>query len=313
MSDFHVRSDSVNVEQIMEQIRARIREKRGTDYTEQDIRDLAAVKLEKVLDPRGVRSDILAEFRRTETERVAADLPNYSFESETIYESHRSVLRGIRRLLQPILKLFFNPNRLIQALNIQSKLNTMLIERDATRRGRDQLQYELLHNLVIETTRLSIEVKNLKMQLDSFGSRLDFSERRVRALEGVVVYKPSAEEVGAPAPAASGPTPPPETPMTGAPAGAPQGEGPGQRSRRRRRRRGRRGTGPAAVLMGVRPGEAAPGSDSATAPEADAFHGGTAEPAEHPAANAEPGASADLAQPADGEAFRDAPESDDQQ
>ena len=29
MADFNVRSDSVNVEQIMEQIRARIREKRG--------------------------------------------------------------------------------------------------------------------------------------------------------------------------------------------------------------------------------------------------------------------------------------------
>ena len=34
MPDFNVRSDSVNVEQIMEQIRARIREKRGVDYTE---------------------------------------------------------------------------------------------------------------------------------------------------------------------------------------------------------------------------------------------------------------------------------------
>ena len=58
------RSDSVNVEQIMEQIRARIREKRGVDYTEQQIRELAAVKLEKFLDPRGVRSDLLEQFRR---------------------------------------------------------------------------------------------------------------------------------------------------------------------------------------------------------------------------------------------------------
>ena len=59
MPDFNVRSDSVNVEQIMEQIRARIREKRGVDYTEQEIHQLAAVKLEKFLDPRGVRSDLL--------------------------------------------------------------------------------------------------------------------------------------------------------------------------------------------------------------------------------------------------------------
>ena len=33
MPDFNVRSDSVNVEQIMEQIRVRIREKRGVDDT----------------------------------------------------------------------------------------------------------------------------------------------------------------------------------------------------------------------------------------------------------------------------------------
>ena len=63
MADLHVRSDSVDVEQIMRQIRTRIREKRGVDYTEQQIRELAAVKLEKFLDPRGVRSDLLEQFK----------------------------------------------------------------------------------------------------------------------------------------------------------------------------------------------------------------------------------------------------------
>ena len=72
MPDFNVRSDSVNVEQIMEQIRARIREKRGVDYTEQQIRELAAVKLEKFLDPRGVRSDLLEQFRRAQPPYAAA-------------------------------------------------------------------------------------------------------------------------------------------------------------------------------------------------------------------------------------------------
>ena len=71
MPDFNVRSDSVNVEQIMEQIRARIREKRGVDYTEQQIRELAAVKLEKFLDPRGVRSDLLEQFRKRAAGRTS--------------------------------------------------------------------------------------------------------------------------------------------------------------------------------------------------------------------------------------------------
>src|SRR6202040_3771563 len=199
MSDFNVRSDSVNVEQIMEQIRARIREKRGVDYTEQQIRELAAVKLEKFLDPRGVRSDLLEQFRRAQPAYAPPELPNFAFEDQTLYESTRPPLRWIRRLLQPLVKLFFNPNPLIGALHIQSQLNTMYSEREArreaTRKAFDHLQYELMHNLVIETTRMSIEVKNLKMRVESLASRLEFNERRARALEGVVAYRPAEDHL----------------------------------------------------------------------------------------------------------------------
>ena len=64
MADFNVRADAVDVEQIMRQIRGRIRDKRGVDYTEEQIQELAKVKLEKFLDPRGVRSDLLEQFRQ---------------------------------------------------------------------------------------------------------------------------------------------------------------------------------------------------------------------------------------------------------
>jgi hypothetical protein len=198
MADFSVRSDSVNVEQVMEQIRARIREKRGVDYTEQQIRELAAVKLEKFLDPRGVRSDLLDQFRKAQPAYQPPELPNFAFEEATLFETHRAPIRWLRKLLLPILKLFFNPNPLIQALHIQSQLNTMNAEREARReaerRQLDQLYYELIHNLVLETTRLGIDVKNLKMRLESVSSRLEFNERRARALESVVVYKPAGGE-----------------------------------------------------------------------------------------------------------------------
>src|SRR5215471_20071642 len=105
MPDFSVRSDSVNVEQL----RARIREKRGVDYTEEQIRELASVKLQKFLDPRGVRSDLLDQFRKTQPPYQPPDIPNYAFEENTLFDSHRAPLRAIRRLLKPILKLFFNP------------------------------------------------------------------------------------------------------------------------------------------------------------------------------------------------------------
>ena len=312
MADFNIRSDSVNVEQIMEQIRARIRDKRGVDYTEQQIHELAAVKMEKFLDPRGVRSDLLEEFRRMRPPIDPPVRPNYVFDDSTLFETHRAPIRWIRRLLLPILKLFFNPNPLIQALHIQSQLNTLHAEAEALQlaRGpaRDQLTFEVMHNLVLETTRMGIEVKSLKMRVESLASRLEFNERRARALESAVVYKPAVEQAadrGFRTSAGSGAdsgrperaevrqaeprpqtefrprqeaTPESSAPFTPpAPGGqAPVGpEGPGQRSRRRRRRRGRRGGPSATMTMGAGPLPAAgpalvPQTDQApTGPPAD--------------------------------------------
>lgn len=113
MAEFQVRSDAVDVEQIMRQIRARIREKRGADYTEQEIIELASVKLEKFLDPRGVRSNLVEEFRRNRV--VSAAPPSVVVEPLTITGTHRSMLSSIRKLLSPIMKLFINP--CINAIN----------------------------------------------------------------------------------------------------------------------------------------------------------------------------------------------------
>ena len=188
MSDFSVRSDNVDVEQIMKQIRSRIREKRGVDYTEEEIRELASVKLEKFIDPKGVRSGLLEEYRRVST--PAPPAPNYAFGEDTLYETHRGPIRWMRSLFRPFLKLLFNPNPLIQALHIQADLNQRNAERWAKREQLDALHYEVIHNLVVEVTRSTLEVKSLKMRLESMASRLDFDERRARALEGVVQYRP---------------------------------------------------------------------------------------------------------------------------
>jgi hypothetical protein len=254
MADFSVRSDAVDVEQIMRQVRSRIREKRGVDYTEDEIRELASVKLERFLDPKGVRSDLLEQYRRR---REATTTPrNYAFEDSTPYESTRPLLRALRKLLNPILKLFFNPAPMVEALHIQSKLNDSYNQAEA-------LYYELIHNLVVETTRLGIEVKNLKMRVESMSSRLDFDERRARALEGVVQYRP-------------GTVAPLQPPSSGGGGGATSTGGGGSdvqdRRLRRRRRRGRRrpGSGPGgASAERFAPGGAAesPASAGAERPE----------------------------------------------
>ena len=190
MADLNVRSDSVDVEQIMRQIRARIREKRGVDYTEAEVQQLAGVKLEKFLDPRGVRSDLVEQFKK---HRIVSPAPkNYEFEDTTLYETHRGLLRLARKLLNPILKLFFNPNKIVAALHIQAEVNAEYHRRFRQREELDPLFYEVIHNLVIECTRLGVEVHNLKMRVESLGSRLDFDERRGRSLESVVQYRRAA-------------------------------------------------------------------------------------------------------------------------
>jgi len=259
MAEFSVRSDSVDVEQIMRQIRARIREKRGADYTEAELEKLASVKLEKFIDPRGLRSDLVQQFRK----RLGNEECDVT--ESVLYETHRPPLRRIRRLLNPILKLFINPAA-IQPRAPQS----------------DVLFYEVVHNLVVEVTRLGIEVHNMKMRVESMSSRLDFDERRARALEGSMQQRPQRRQDFQRSPMTSGspasPTAPPgsggqvsygmppdanpkpDAPInvTGAPPifggqGQPQGQGPqgpgrpdgqnggdregGRRRRRRRRRR----------------------------------------------------------------------------
>jgi hypothetical protein len=241
MSDFSVRSDSVDVEQIMRQIRARIRDKRGVDYTEDQIRELANAKLERFLDPSGVRSGLFEEFRRQPPPAT------YAFEDTTLFDSDKPLIRFFRKLLRPFLKLMFNPNVLSSTLHNQAEFNDYV-------KGLHPLYFELMHNLVLETTRLAIETKNLKMRVESLQSRLEFNERRSRALEGVVQYKPEALHRPSPeARAADGKTEPQGgvDPVTG---------GESLRTRRRRRRRGRRGQA----------GQAFPGApDPSAAPTGD--------------------------------------------
>ncbi len=247
----------------MRQIRARIRDKRGADYTEAEVRELASVKLDRFLDPRAVRSDLLGHFKR---QHQPAPLflageefpPEYTFDPDLTLGSARDlprrILRAIRKLLSPVLKLFVNIGAITHPLHLQPAINTKhrelfarVSQRLQTRDELDALNFEMFNNLVVETTRLGIEVKNLRMLVESLSTRLDFDERRARALEGVVQYRPGTPLAPPP------PAPPPapvaapagaddaESVTPGAPGSAPGADpGDGRGPRRRRRRRGRR-------------------------------------------------------------------------
>ena len=280
MSEFNIRSDSVDVEKLMEQIRARVRDKRGADYTEDQIRELAGVKLERFFDPNDVRSDLLQHYRQRGdrspvhiTRREPPPVtPSYKVDADIIYRSSRGaagrLLYGIRRLLNPILKLFFNPGPMLHALTVQYEqidwmveTHVELIERFETiaakmagRAELDALTYEVLNNLVVEMTRLSIDMKNHKMRVESIAARLDFDERRARALEDVVQYRSrgtSSDAASTDRPAV--------TDTAGTDGTAPE-------KRKRRRRRGRRR--PTGVAATPEEADAPPGGDDRPAAEA---------------------------------------------
>ena len=88
MADLQVRSDSVDVEQIMRQIRARIREKRGSDYTEAELQQLASVKLEQFARSARTQSDLVEQFRRSAVARTA------SYDSRQHHRAPRPALAG---------------------------------------------------------------------------------------------------------------------------------------------------------------------------------------------------------------------------
>src|SRR5689334_9240304 len=110
------RVDRVDVEQIMREIRARIAQRSGVDLSNQQIQELAARRLEAILDPRGLKPELLEQLRRSAGERTvsvdAAAPPAaepFPFDEATLYDSPNGLLRFLRKLLAPLLRMMINP------------------------------------------------------------------------------------------------------------------------------------------------------------------------------------------------------------
>lgn len=235
--------EGVDVEQIMREIRSRIAARHGIDLSPQQIQELAARRLEAILEPRHVKPALLEQMRRAAGERIEVPAPavepDLHFDEASLFESHRGIVRFLRRLLNPILKLLFNPTPIARALDAQAARANAAARREAEFYARqaewNALHYEMLQRVVTENARNSIEVQNLQLRVEALEARLDFNERRVRAMEATPPSHQPART--APRPAESAPAEP-----AGASAGgAMTVEGDSAR-RRRRRRRGRRGS-----------------------------------------------------------------------
>jgi hypothetical protein len=173
---FEIKSADVNVGEIMEAIRKRIEEKRRGLLTDAELREIAEHRLDAVMGAHDFGSDLIKDFRD------AASRWNFLFDNDSVYRSSHGgwgrLLEATRRVLQPVQKLFWNPNPMIAALSRQSDLNRYYVH--------------LLHNLSLELTRLNLDLQELKNRNLQLQGRLELLERREKTLESMVVFRDDA-------------------------------------------------------------------------------------------------------------------------
>jgi hypothetical protein len=276
--------DQLDVEQIMREVRSRISEKHGIDLTAQQIQELAARRLEAILDPRAIKPSLMDELRR------AAGLPADTAPSEpeadeaiaesALYASGSGFLNSIRRFFS-----LLSPKAIADALNTQSRKTKALATREAELRRRqtewNALHFEILRRLVTDVARVEIDNQHLAHRVESLQARVDFNERRVRSLEQSQQQQSQHQHQPRPA------TRPSEAPIVSAVPASPRSDetpstdhtppspdtSPEGSRRRRRRRRGRRSGQPRDITGAPAPGLAVPGAldQSDQGPEGDDF------------------------------------------
>jgi hypothetical protein len=177
---FDIRAEGVDVDRVRRTIQEEIERKKGELYADEELRALAEKGLAPVLQGGELRGELLEELRARDTRW------NYSFGTETIYRSSRgavgSLLEWVRRVLRPVQKLFWNPNPMISALSRQSDLN--------------RYYAHILHNLVLELTRLNLDVQELRSRNLELAARVELLARREKTLESMVVYRDGEEPAG---------------------------------------------------------------------------------------------------------------------
>jgi hypothetical protein len=169
---FEIRAEGVDAEQVMREIRASIEEKKKAGLlTDEEIREVASRPLRPVLQPHDLKSALLPELLEQPGRW------NFAFEADTVYRSSRGAagraLEAVRRALRPIQKLFWNPTPMIAALSRQKDVNAAYAH--------------LLHNLVLEVTRLNLEVVDLRSRALQLQGRLELQARREKTLEAMAL------------------------------------------------------------------------------------------------------------------------------
>ena len=155
MSEWMASDGRVDVAQVMAKVREKIRGRRDLGlYTEEEVAELAALKLQAFADDAGIDSELLA--------RLMADNNNWNISTDYRILTHRRgfaarLLILLKKLIHPWVRLYTD-----EPLGRQAQINLYL--------------HYLSHNLVREVVKLQVETAALRNKLEALsGGRTEAS------------------------------------------------------------------------------------------------------------------------------------------
>ena len=230
MAEFNIRTDSVDVEQIMRQIRARIQEKRGVDYTEATDSGAGQRQARAVSrsERRALGSGRAVQAARAATSPRAAAITA----SRTRRCTRRTAAPSASSAscCSPILKMLLQPEPARAGAAPRRARSTHIYAqqfRAAREELRSPLYYEVIHNLVLELTRARHrdqepeDAARVAVEPDGFRRAPRARARRRRAVpaghgpvaRAAVPPRPRAGPIAAHATARRQPEPAPQRPL----------------------------------------------------------------------------------------------------
>ncbi|MBN1550603.1 hypothetical protein JW979_04000 [bacterium] len=169
--NFEIGAD-INVEEIMQKIRAAIAEKQKAGiYTEESIEELADSKIMQFAEEAEIDSALL--------ERLRSPDHSWNISPSYLITSHRTGIKAgliklTKRMVRPFVRLYTD-----HIFGRQAQINLYFAH--------------LLHNLVRELTRLQINHTSLKHRTDRLEREKEFFEQRIRTLEKMVKFQSDGE------------------------------------------------------------------------------------------------------------------------
>ena len=206
--------DQVDVEQIMRDIRARISQRHGIELTTQQIQELAARRLEAILDPRTVKPRCSSSCAvPPATPATRAPRGRRARRSTTRRSTNRNADRfGSCAAAEP------DPEAVLQPEPADSGAEHPGAAEPGGWRARGRarrrqaewnaLHYEILQRLVTEVSRASLEMQALSMRVEALAAKVDFNERRVRGASKAAASVAAARAHRRPNDASPAPTAP---------------------------------------------------------------------------------------------------------